>query len=95
MLLSIYVKSSYKTTPKLHTSEATENLLSVRDSGAYLQHMVKDILFCLMCLFDFEDISFNKTDFFFMNKCSLYTGISTFLPLPSLVTILLIIVNWY
>lgn len=34
----MYVKSSYRTTPKLHTSEATENLLSVRDSGAYLQY---------------------------------------------------------
>jgi len=64
LLLSIYVKSSYKTTPKLHTSEATENLLSVRDSGAYLQHMVKGIFFCVMCLFGLEDISFNDTDFF-------------------------------
>lgn len=34
--LSLYVKSSYSTTPKLQMSEATENLLSVRDSGAYL-----------------------------------------------------------
>lgn len=37
LFLSLWVKSSYRTTPKLHTSEATENLLSVRDSGAYLQ----------------------------------------------------------
>jgi hypothetical protein len=38
LLFSMYVKSSYRTTPKLHTSEATENLLSVKDSGAYLQY---------------------------------------------------------
>lgn len=37
--LLLYVKSSYRTTPKLQISDATENLLSVRDSGAYLsQH---------------------------------------------------------
>ena len=34
--LSLWVNSSYRTTPKLQTSDATENLLSVRDSGAYL-----------------------------------------------------------
>lgn len=97
LLLSIYVKSSYKTTPKLHTSEATENLLSVRDSGAYLQHMVKGILFFIMCLSGFEDISFNKTGVFFMNKCSLFIGISMF-SFPSITFTSnhsLIIVNWY
>lgn len=36
--LSVYVKSSYRTTPKLQMSDPTENLLSVSDSGAYLYH---------------------------------------------------------
>lgn len=39
--LSLYVKSSYRTTPKLQMSDATENLLSVRDSGAYLSQRTK------------------------------------------------------
>ena len=34
--LSLCVNSSYSTTPKLQTSDATENRFSVRDSGAYL-----------------------------------------------------------
>lgn len=64
LLLSMYVKSSYKTTPKLHTSEATENLLSVRDSGAYLQDTIKAILFQAARLCSFEDNSFKTTDLF-------------------------------
>lgn len=35
-LLSPKVKSSYRSTPKLHTSDWHEKTLSERDSGAYL-----------------------------------------------------------
>lgn len=58
--LSLYVKSSYRTTPKLQMSDATENLLSVRDSGAYLSQRTqiqlpnkhKHIISCHSNLYD-------------------------------------------